>query len=664
MAINEAWTLDSVALTSGNFDVLELAADPPKARMDVVTAADSEAGALMRQPLHENRAITFKVRVTAQASMNAALDQIGVIRDKLRLASATPDGIALTWTPANSTRTVTFDVLGGEIPEMPIGLSDHAWSWFRQRPIFTIELTCKPYWRAAEVTTSTASSSTPITTLEVPSVPGDIPALGRLIVTDTATQIRRHVEWGLENQFYNSGTSLLVDSDNMVVSGFAGTQTTRTGAYDPNASGNSIITSTGFGVRRPVAIAGTGNLAHVGTFRVKGRFYGDTVATYARLSYRVGDGPYISNSWVPVMPGLSPGLYEIDLGPITIPTARSGTQQWDGRIEVYSTTGAGIVDVDYLLLVPAAEGYGKAKAPYSYQPGVLVARDDVESIGAGALNARVAPLGGTWTTSGATTDFQGSIALSLLGGTRAVARETSGDAGLGRLAILGSTNYTNTEVGVWVYMSNATGIQPGVIARHVDASNYVYAEWLPSGLFQMYVRIAGVLTGLNSRYAPRASAVFWALRIVVFTSGRAIATLTDANGNPVVSISGYHSSLATGGALATGKPGFLDYSTSGITNARYYDDFWAATPPAEPLVINSSRTLEVRHNDTIRQDSAGAVYGRPPTYLGSRFLVPPGTSRVAVKARRTDADVATVDNVTDATQIQVAYQPRGLVVPR
>jgi hypothetical protein len=59
--------------------------------------------------------------------------------------------------------------------------------------------------RHGEFSRATATASAPVTTLEVPNVTGDVPALGRLIVTDTATQSRRFVEWGLEGPLtYNS----------------------------------------------------------------------------------------------------------------------------------------------------------------------------------------------------------------------------------------------------------------------------------------------------------------------------------------------------------------------------------------------------------------------------------------------------------------------------
>jgi hypothetical protein len=130
------------------------------------------------------------------------------------------------WTPATATLSCTFDVLAGEITDLPIDWEN---GWLALAPTFTIELTCKPYWRGTETLTSTSSSSTPFVAFEIAGVTGDVPALGRLIVTDTATQSRRHVEWGLEGPLtYNSATSLLVDSDDMVTSGFAGAQATTT----------------------------------------------------------------------------------------------------------------------------------------------------------------------------------------------------------------------------------------------------------------------------------------------------------------------------------------------------------------------------------------------------------------------------------------------------
>jgi len=671
----EAWTLDGVALMGGNFDILELNVDPPKARPDWITAADSEGDALMRQPLHENRTITMRLRVTQQASMNAALDQVGVILDKFRSASATPDGIALVWTPANSTRAVTFDVLAGEIPELPIGLEDESWSWFKQRPVFTLSMTAKPYWRGTEVLTSTASSGTaPFVALDVPSVPGDVPALGRLIVTDTATQSRRHVEWGVENQYYVSGSSPspLIESDNMVTSGFAGAQITLSGAYDPNADANDAVRATLFSF--PVQVAGTGNLGHVGTFRVKCRVYptlasgDDASVVKVRLSWQEADGPFHANPWV--SPVAVSRFCEVDLGMITIPPAKSGTQRWSGRIEAYTTSGAttDTLAVDYLLLIPAAEGYGRAKVPLLFeQPAALNAFDPFGF--SGALAARVAPLGGTWAGAGDADDFAGAGTTGYLSVDRTAVSDA--DLNTGRYAILGSTNYT----AAWAQVDASIDVGPytgklGVILRYTDTNNWLMATMDPvaASFLNVRKRVAGTVTSLGTKSnVPIAGfPIFYTLRLQVDTGGLWALwfwrTYDGTPGDPV--LVGQDSALATGGALQTGKPGIYDANTTATAVQRRYDSFLSASLATADAALFSGRSIQFRYDGTIRQDSTGTYYGQPSAYRGSRFLVPPGTSRLVAKARRTDIDSMFDEPITDTTQIQVGYTPRGLAVPR
>jgi hypothetical protein len=128
-------------------------------------------------------------------------------------------------------------VLSGEITGMPIATGGDGYSWVSSPDRHgrdDVQAVLARHGDAHEH----RESSTPFVTLEVASVTGDVPALGRLIVTDTASQSRRHVEWGLEGPLtYNSGTSLLIDSDNMVTSGFAGTQTTLVGRVRPERGG-------------------------------------------------------------------------------------------------------------------------------------------------------------------------------------------------------------------------------------------------------------------------------------------------------------------------------------------------------------------------------------------------------------------------------------------
>jgi hypothetical protein len=671
----ESWSLDGLQLTSGAFTLLELTADPPKERQDWITAADSESAALFRQPKHENRTISLKLRVTPQASMNAALDQVGALRDKLAKASSTTAGVPLVWTPTDSSRSVTFTVLTGEIAGLPISKGDgDGLSWLLHRPIVAIELTCQPYWFGVEVLTSTNSSSTPFNAFEIAGVTGDIPALGRLIITDTATQSRRHVEWGLEGPLtYNSATSLLVDSDNMVVTGFSGVQAVTTGAYDPNATGNNSITLTPI-AGATTAMAGTGDpLSHVGVFRVKARVQSGSLSNLFRLSWKAGDGPTNHNTWA--TPISTAGWQELDLGTITVPAVTLGTQRWTGQVEVQGAASSpGTVALDYLILVPQADGYGKARAVWSLGTGVLVAQDSFVGTTAGnALNTRTAPLGGTWATSGDTGDylFADNFNVSALDGIESIMRTGAGSAETtGRFAILGSTSYTDTQVDVrFLIGASAVTYEAGLIARWVDASNHLRLVIPQNSSSSTVVKLESVIAGSVTTLAQTPamaipSGKIYRARLIVYSTGRAIGqVLTDAGGL-VCSVDATSSALASGGTLQTGKPGLRDRTAGAGFSSKNYTGFAASVPAAEPIALYSVRSMQVRWDDTLRQDSSATYYGRPPSYRGSRFLLQPGTSRVLVKARRNDIESALDDNVTDALQLQVGWTPRGLAVPR
>jgi hypothetical protein len=301
-------------------------------------------------------------------------------------------------------------------------------------------------------------------------------------------------------------------------------------------------------------------------------------------------------------------------------------------------------------------------------PGMLTGSDDFTSTTAGGnLNGRVPTAGGTWATSGVATDFQFADDLS----GEQVKRSTASEVG-GRFAILGASTYTNTEVSAQVRASAVpTGgsAELGVVGRWVNSSNYLSGrlEFAPTGTSLYLLQlVAGSSTLLNSATFPGTvtAGTWYALRLVVFSSGRAILTLLDSSRTTTIqSIEASASALGAGGALDDGGAGLFD-NNGGSAVTRYYDDFSIAVPPAEPVVINPGQSMQITSDDVIREDATGTYYGRPPTYRGSRFLVPAGTSRVLAKANRNDVDTASATNVTDATQIQVGITPRGLAVPR
>lgn len=670
---SEAWTVGGVSVTSGAFKMLELQADPPAARTSWLSAADSEAAILMRKPLHENREIAMKLMVNPQVSMDTALTQIGTLIDKLSAASDSPTGTPVVWQPHNSTRSLTFTALNAEITGLPIGLSGVDYAWFQGRPVLTVKLDCKPYGAGTEVSAGTAAGTAPIVTKELTSILGDVPAEARLVVTDTASKLRRHAEWGLEGPLtYNASTSLMIDSDDMVTSGFSGAQATTSGAYDPNASGNNSVTAT------PVpgattAICGTGNLSHIGVFRVKARIKVGSVSNQFRLSWRSGDGPMSSNSWVSAS---ATDWVELDLGSIRIAPVVSGTQRWTGQVEVLGAASPGTVVIDYLVLMPQSSGYGIARAAYSiYSPGVVQAYDNFTgTTAAAALGTRAAPLGGSWATSGDATDFVFGDTFNFTDTTECIARATGVSETTGRFAILGTTAYTDTAVAVSIFYNGTLSgdFEQAVVARWVDSSNYLRLVMPMGAAFvasppRLEQVVAGVATTLSTAAAALPVSTTYRLALLAYASGGVIGLVMTSDGRILQLLTASSTAVATGGALASGKPGIRDRSTSAVSSpSRPYTAFTASAPAPELVVLYSGRTMQVTSSDAIRDDSTGTYTGRVPAYNGSRFMVPPGTSRVAVKARRNDvaADGAVDDQVTDLTKFEVFYTPRYLVIPR
>lgn len=681
MAANEGLVLDTLDLNDATSYVLEaLSMPPPKKRLEWVSGGDTDGAVLGRDPLYEQREVTARIRIVAQSTMDLALAKIAAIGDKLEEAERNQTGVALQWTPADATLTTgTFRCLSGEITDLPVSVDGDGAGWFVKSPIITVTMTCDPFMRGAEASAGTTSASTlPLVTLELTGVAGDVPAEGRLVVTDAASQSRRLVRWGLESRFYptSSPPGLILDSDSLVTTGYLGTGTTRTGAYDPGAAGNSVVRATL--ALQPFTVCGTGVLTHVGTFHVFARVWSQHQANFMRFSWQDGEGPVRSNAWV--NPSPIQQFVDVDLGIITLTTALSGTQKWLGTIDAYNSIGPGLtLDVDYIYLVPAQEGYAEARAVYSYlPPGTQSARDEFTGIVSGtALNARVASLGGTWATSGAATDF---TAADLPTGMETMTRATTADTGVGRVAVLGATSYTNVEVGIDAYFNHlpdGNTFSVALFARYVDANNYLVVNWnvSPTTSFTDW-SVTKVIAGTGTTIAygsttqPIPSLNTWySLRLIAYATGFGVAQLVLSD-VPVVTAKFSDATLITAGTLATGKPAFAEFSneTSPVIT-RYYDNFYVSTPAAEPVVIYSGRTAEMRSTSAIRPDSTGTYYGDVPGYRGSRFFVPPaGTrarkTRIAVMARRNDVVVMADDQIADSTTIQALLTPRYVNVPR
>jgi hypothetical protein len=509
-------------------------------------------------------------------------------------------------------------------------------------------------------------SSNPIVTGTIPGIPGDVPAEVNYYLTERSNQNRRFVELGAEQRYFNpsSPTANLIDSEDLATSGFAGVQATRTGAYRRSGAVNDVVRGTLGSITS--AIAGTGNLPHVGTYRVRARAYASSASVQARLSWQVGSGRFQPNSWV--TPPVYGTFVDLDLGTVSIPPASSGTQQWSGRIEAFGAEGD-TLDIDHLVLVPT-EFYGKARGNYTYAPGAVVGYDNFTGTTAGnALNLRTAPAGGAWATSGEATDFAFADPAAPVT-SETLSRQTGADATTGRFALLGGA-YTDTEAR-FDWQVNNGGLNPitGVVARYVDASNYLRALTTALGagygFFRLVSTVAGVNTTLAEKLVYTTPGAWYTQTLIAYSSGRIIALLSSG-GAELARMDLVSSVVATGGALASGKAGINDFNNGGGTRIRYYDSFAVGTPAPEPIVLYPGKQLAIAPDSAQRGDLAG-VYG-PVAYRGGRPYLPPAgvanrTTRIVAKCDRNDIEVGEDVPLGDSLQLAAVITPRHYAIPR
>lgn len=666
-AVRESWAFDGLELNDGDIFQIEPGGDilPAPKRVDLISSADAD-GQIPAEPPHVDALVmTFRIRVINGGGMDDALTKLRQLIAKLDECEQNIDGLPLVNTPQNSTSTFTFDVLIGELTGLPRDLSGSDTGWFLAKPVLTIKLTCKPFARGDEEgPIGTTTSSAPLLELVCDDVKGDVTADARLVVTDAANKERRYVEWGREWRYYDAGgpSPLLLDSEDLVTTGFAGVQATRAGGYRRVGATHDTIEATLLTV--PMALCGTGAQPHIGTFRVKARIWATSPDEYWRLSYQEGDGPFRAGAWVqPIVAG---GYSIVDLGLITINPVTLGTQRWIGRIEAYSTKPGGeTAGIDYLRLGPA-EAAGHARANYTDEPGIVIAHDEFTGTTAGdPLDGRAAPSGGTWDTSGSATDFEFSD-HGFGTASEEVKRTTVSDSGF-RFGIVGPSSAADVEAGVMglIVFQGAIG---GVVARWSDVNNFLAALITADVIDQRNDRlelqayIGGVQTISVSVLTSLTAQSPYAIRLVCYASGRIIAVAFDASGAAVGQIDQLVPALPP-----AGQAGIVDYNPLASANTRYYENFYVATPPVEQIACFADQSIEFSSDDTLRANAAGTVYGRPKIRRGARFFLPPAgdkgrSTRVAVAAFRNDIETAADVPLGDSLTAEVFYTPRYRIV--
>jgi hypothetical protein len=658
-------------------------APSPELKLLWTSSVDMD-GSLRADPgNYENRTVTAQLAVerSTAALCQAQLRILGHKMGKLGREGGT---LKVTYPSGN---TFIFDVLAGSHNFT----FDHAFV-LGNLAMVNVSFTCLPGARGAEQDLGDNTETTlPALVFTEASIPGDLSALGRLVIDDDSATNQWWMTWGIQSRYYSSSANaaLFYQAEGRTTLGAATTASSITGSSGSSYAVLTILPSGYVAMLSTQATGGGAHLSHVGTFRVYARVQapsGNTGTVTMALEWGHGDFLNVARNAPTDLSGLDQWRY-VDLGLVSPRAVVSGTQQWEGRIIVKATGDSNAIAVDYLLLVPVNEGSGIASGVLrSSAPSTFNAEDHFTTTTAGnALNARVAPSGGTWATSGDATDLafdDDADPVTAVAGEHIKRSAVSGTSG--RFAILGSTNYVNVQVESRInYVSLGSGqfLDQGVIARWTDSSNYLRTTFERSnsgGVITNSLRLSTVIAGsatlLASATFPAVASIsnWWKLRLQVNSSGSVTASiLADVNsaglavGTVMATCSGSSSALATGGTLATGKPGLWDRVTAAGTSVRYYDDFLVSTFLVDAAAF-ASQSIEVRYDRVQREDSGGTMWTPVSSYEGDYLKVPPSgaesrTLRALVKMSRNDP--FQLDNAIDDISARLFVTPRYLQVP-
>lgn len=577
--------------------------------------------------------------------------------------AARRSGAVLTYTPTSGT-AVSYDVVSMQITSMTqdqVLLNN-----LIQETDF--EFTCLPFGRLAATTILSGTASGPIDSFTVPDPGGSAPALGELRFVDTASQNRGDIQFAFDEHWdAGLGYPISIAAGSLTTTGFDGSATTRTGAWTTTA-----VVRVTLAMSSKTICSATSN--HLGRHRVKARVYGvGTGDIYMRLKWRIGDTSFVLNDWK-TLPGTD-DYYELDLGLINIPEVEVGSQGWEGWIEAYSQTTGDTVDVAALEFLPA-DRFGRAKGQIEVNTTVIgtttSAHDEFDQA-AGNLTAKTLPQGGTWTFGGTSTPTD--FTMDTTGHT---AQRTAVSSATARLVYASTPSLADLVLrGDLKFSARASAaVRYGFVMRWVDSSNFAIVYQDPSAVIiddatatptLNFAKVTGgTLKVLKSVSGNQYGTVntWYSFEVQIDVAGN-FSVAWGAQGsslNPL--LVGQDSALATGGTLASGKAGLYDLHPGATAVTRNYDNFalltdsGSVTTITSRVVMNSGKSLRVTSDRTRKEPTSGSVWSRVPFEGHYVQIIPGQTSRLVMKARRSNVDLAPDLGISDAMTFSLIATPR------
>lgn len=580
------------------------------------------------------------------------------------------------------------------------GLGEWAKPFNQNRQEVTFSLTCRPFGRGNEVAlTDHAETVLPVAIGTDTVEQASARSLGRLVVDDDDAEDRLYVVWGVQSRYYDPAASADLFYQ-------AESRTAKNGAVVgalAGASGGSVMKqnslNTTWAAMLTTQESGGASHTHVGSYRMIARCYlpaGNTGRVAAALQWAIGDFAQFTTNEPVRFKADDPrqGTFVLaDLGIVTIPEAAAGAQRWEGRIIAKSSTLGDGLYVDCYALIPIDEASGELNTaePEVEIPTAFLARDEFNQA-AGDLDTKALPVGGTWHEAhfgGPADNWSRSIpAVAGRAGSTSDTDETQGHF----LVSTDPAGLVAVQADFWLVL-NETDTTPGrprlgVVARFTDTSNWLYAVIRPDeeeAELRIYRCVAGTIRLMESGYIVGRTGKLgnrWhTVRLAVDTKGHYWAWVgnggdtedetnfdsSEATAQVLdLAYAGQHSSLATGGALASGRSGIYsaqrDDNPSGHLAAN-----WLAFTPTVDAAIFASQSMEVRHDRVVRENSAGTFWGEKPEYRGDYCTLPPAgreqrTLRTIVLASQSDPTFGS-DAGIDDTSFRLHLTPQFDVVP-
>jgi hypothetical protein len=663
----EGLTLHGLALNDGESLSIEgnsFVFTPAQPNALWASNPDSDGQVLVGEPSYGPAYFEFTVRVERRETMDAALEKLGELGDALSACKRLEDGAPLEWQPAGASTTYTWYARLAEHSELPVTVEGDSAGWFLRTPLVRVKLTCDPGGETEEVEVkeATESGAEPIQDLYA-KVGGDLPAKARAIITDKATQDRRYLAIGQQVVESEEQPTALLTAASLVTTNFSGASKTRSGAY----SEEKVIRATA--VSSPTVMCGTGDIEHIGPYRIRARVYAGSEDARFRISYKNGDGPWVPLEFVEAP--VTEEWAEIDLGEVAFDEARLGSQASQIRVEAKSVGDSCENDLNYLLLMPST-AFVKARGIASNSATKLEAYDEFDQE-EGNLEGKELPLGGTW----AETNKTGASGFKVKGGVVERTAVSDSTTVSGCFAQAGSTKYTSFIAEVTVgegtpVLEGATNI--GVLGRYVSTEKWITAVLVWESKYRLVLRVKknveGGVTNLADGDTGVGIKIFGGggvkadvrVRLTVTADGTWAASAGSA------SLSGHDPDLATGGALASGKVGLYDSYTSSSAGRRMMENFNLLAAEPAGRVCYSEKQVQWRYDGMLRQDSAGEHDGPPSLTRGANFyLAPEGDSgrinRLVIAMRRNDVDTEPAEHVEDKHTITI-YARERFLLPR